>query len=336
MSASALYTTGQLTDFIEKVFGPGSMDGRRNNIQVVCPICKKFKSDSYDKKKLAIKLGNPHIVHCWVCGYKSRNLLHLLRRFHKEHSREYKDEFLNAEDITEITKEEEEANKKITLPEGFTPLMSLGAWSDYTIRAKKYLQKRGIGTEEELWYWKFGVTEEQSTGCKYRIIIPSYDEVGEVNYWTARSWLPTTGNDFWHKYKNPDADRRNIIFNEINIDWTKELTLVEGPFDLIKCDENATAVLGSELDANWNLFQKILINKTPVLLAFDNEPRAQDKQMKIAETLSEFNIGVRIFENPYKDKDIGDMTKDEFLSLKAKSKEYSYEYSLRRKISKIV
>ena len=28
-------------------------------------------------------------------------------------------------------------------------------------------------------------------------------------------------------------------------DWKKELTLVEGPFDLFKCDTNATCLLGS-------------------------------------------------------------------------------------------
>jgi hypothetical protein len=138
------------------------------------------------------------------------------------------------------------------------------------------------------------------------------------------------------KYRNPIADRTNVIFNEINLNWNKEITLVEGPFDLLKCDYNTTPVLGSELDANYKLFQKILLHKTPVLLAFDNDLRAQQKQMKIAELLNEFDIKVRIFENPYKDKDIGDMTKEQFLELKEKSKDYSFEYNLRRKIASIV
>jgi hypothetical protein len=158
-----------------------------------------------------------------------------------------------------------------------------------------------------------------------------------LNYWTARTWINSDNGSFaGRKYKNPDSNRKNIIFNENNIDWSKELTLVEGPFDLIKCDDNATAVLGSELDANWILFQKILSNKTPVMLAFDNEPKAQKKQFRLAMTLLEFDIPVKIFENPYKDKDIGDMTKNEFIDIKGRAKTFSEEYLLRRKIAAII
>ena len=41
------------------------------------------------------------------------------------------------------------------------------------------------------------------------------------------------------------------------------MTLVEGPFDMVKCDDNATCLLGSHLPVNSLLFQKLIQNKTP-------------------------------------------------------------------------
>jgi len=332
---SEIYTTGQLIEFIENAFGEGKLDARRENIQVVCPVCKSFKGNSYNNRKLAIKLSKPNIVHCWVCGFKSKSLLYLLKKYRFDQYRDYKDNFLDAEDLTSFTKEEQETSKNVEIPVGFEPLI-LSSNDYYAKSAKEYLYSRGITEKEDFWYWKFGISREKESNCLYRIIIPSYNEHGILNYWTARLWVKNINPNFNIKYRNPIADRTNVIFNEINLNWNKEITLVEGPFDLLKCDYNTTPVLGSELDANYKLFQKILLHKTPVLLAFDNDLRAQQKQMKIAELLNEFDIKVRIFENPYKDKDIGDMTKEQFLELKEKSKDYSFEYNLRRKIASIV
>ena len=62
-----------------------------------------------------------------------------------------------------------------------------------------------------------------------------------------------------------------IIFNELNIDWSKELTIVEGPLDLIKTNDNATCLLGSSLTEDMLLFQKIVANKTNIKLALDSD-----------------------------------------------------------------
>lgn len=332
---SKVFTQTQAIDFIEKIFGNGRIQNQGKNIQVVCPVCKSFKGSQYSKAKLAIRTDN-FLAHCWVCGYKSRSILSLLRKYYPDHVRHFKENFLNAEDLSQIHLEEQDVNRPVFLPDGFRLLAISNSRDNYSTSAKKYLASRGIVDVRDYWYWKIGVTDDPNSDCKYRIIIPSYDEFGNLNYWTGRSWLERAKRDSNFKYKNPDANRRNVIFNENNLDWTKELILVEGPFDLFKCNDNATAVLGSELDANWKLFQKILANKTPVLLAFDNEPKAQEKQFKIAETLSEFDISVRILENPSTERDVGDMTKTEFNTLKQKAKLYSEEYLLRRKIASIV
>jgi orotidine-5'-phosphate decarboxylase len=66
-------------------------------------------------------------------------------------------------------------------------------------------------------------------------------------------------------------------------------------------------MLGSWIDETHLLFNKIVINKTPVILALD--PDAKEKEQKIAQKLSEYCVDVKIASN--KLKDFGDMTHEE-------------------------
>ena len=96
---------------------------------------------------------------------------------------------------------------------------------------------------------------------------------------------------------------------EINIDWKSELTLVEGPFDLMKANENATCLLGCTLKEDQVLFKKIVRNDTPVCLALD--PDVVDKSYSIACLLTSYGISVRILDcSGYED--VGAMSKSNF------------------------
>lgn len=66
-------------------------------------------------------------------------------------------------------------------------------------------------------------------------------------------------------------------------------------------------MLGSWIDENHELFRRIVINKTPVVIALD--PDAKGKAMKIAKKLSEYCVDVRIAE--HEEKDFGDLTQEE-------------------------
>ena len=52
-----------------------------------------------------------------------------------------------------------------------------------------------------------------------RIVVPSFDDDGDVNYFVGRSF---TGDSY--KYKNPRASK-NIVFNELFVDWDSDLIL---------------------------------------------------------------------------------------------------------------
>jgi hypothetical protein len=282
------------------------------------------------------------MVHCWVCGYKSKNLYHLLKKYKPNYLQKYVDTFLSAEDLSKLSEKEKqktesstEEEKSLDLPDDFCMLATLfssrhAGHDDDVDVAMNYLKARGADSKETLWYWRMGISKANRRLSR-RIIVPSFNAQGVLNYFVARSFVKGVNP----KYENASLERENIIFNEINIDWTSELVLVEGVFDLIKCNENATTILGSELPGHFSLFQKIVENKTPVALALD--PDAETKALKIAQRLFEFDIPVRIVEiDSALYKDVGEMSREQFLGSLQNAKPFNVEYLLKAKIRKIV
>lgn len=88
---------------------------------------------------------------------------------------------------------------------------------------------------------------------KYRIVIPSYDEYGILNYWTGRDYLG--GNPKNPKYRNAKCEKKGVIFNECNINWNADVTIVEGPFDMLSCVPNTVPSLGKCIDRTYRLYQ---------------------------------------------------------------------------------
>lgn len=314
-----MHTQGQAIDFIEKCFGKSVLSNGGMNASVVCPKCAE-KQDNLQKRKLVIRTDD-FLTHCWVCGYRSANLVNLLTNYHPYLVDEYKDKFgikqvykRIGNDLTKLfsgTGTSEVLAPKLNLPVGFMLLATnLGKGIRSVESAWAYLKSRGM-TFSDLWLWKFGVTDHEPAkgeqSYRFRVIVPSFDADGNLNYFSARSyWKQLSGA----KYANPNTPREHLIFNEINIDWTQELTIVEGVFDLVKCGENATCLLGSTLDSSYLLFQRIVERNTPVLLALDND--AKEKTYKLAKLFLEYGISVRIFSVPEQYNDVGQMTKAEF------------------------
>lgn len=326
-----MHTRGQVIEFIEKVFGNGIQSNQGLNVSVVCPICKKSKDSTYEKKKLVIRTDN-FLTHCWICGYKSKNILELIQKFKKEYIEEYIKNFVNSEELFLDVKENIDEQYILKLPNDFELLATADRQDPLVKKYIVYLKSRGICSsdlEKNLWYWRFGFSRSDSR-YKDRIIFPSFDRDGNLNYFTARSI-----NKFIKpKYVNPPINRNSIIFNEIVINWKKPLVLVEGPFDLIKCNQNATCILGSEINIDYKLFQNIIKYNTPVILALD--PDAKAKQDKIAKELYSWNIDIKILDIPEKYSDVGEMDSDMFISILGNAIPFSIEYSLKSKIARII
>ena len=161
----------------------------------------------------------------------------------------------------------------------------------------KYLYSRGF-TDRDILTWKIGFCDFGE--YQDRVIVPSFDDEGNVNFFVGRSYT-----DDWMKYKNPQVSK-DIIFNDLNIDWEDDVILVEGAFDAMKC-KNAIPLLGSTLREKSRLFQKICQRKPNVYLALDED--AKGKEFLIAKKLREYGIAVKTIQvAPYSD--VGEMPQE--------------------------
>ena len=313
-------TISNKVKFIRAVFGVCDLDRAGENIAVSCPCCK-----TSSKKKLSINLTTWQ-THCWVCGLKGKTLFPILKKyFSHDQALRFKEKFMpKGTTFGSIDKEEEV--EKLTLPQEYTFLGIKKNEIDPDFNScVRYLYKRGL-TEKDVWYFKLGCA---SAGrYRRRIIMPSFDAVGELNFFVARS-IDSDGN---FKYINAPTDKKTIIFNECNINWSKNLTIVEGPFDLIKANENATCLLGANLTEEMALFKKIIKFKTPITLALDAD--MSHKTQKIASLLSTYDCQVSIV-NLGNNEDVGEMSKTEFIESLKCAKVWQRDERLKYKISKI-
>jgi len=212
-----------LVDLLTDVLGdPKNHYQSKCQISFNCPVCAAEKGlDQGDGKgNLEINYCR-HIYHCWACGETMGTHGPLGKLFDKWGTKKQKKlyEILKPEEL----KVEEKKKTLLRFPEGYTQFKDSNPRFIPHIEAYKYLASRGI-TDEIIERYKIGYTA--SGDFAYRIIVPSYNSEGVLNYYVARSWIPKK-----MKYKNPSVPKDEIIFNEINIDWTKDVYLCEGVFD---------------------------------------------------------------------------------------------------------
>jgi len=214
-------------------------------------------------------------------------------------------------DLTEFDKffaeiNDEEIKQTVSLPEEFVSLCNKNLPMS-SKKALEYLNSRGI-TQKDIRNWKIGY----STGGRYsgRIIIPSYNWDGNANYFIARSFV-----NHGRRYLNPPVGR-DIVFNELYVDWDEDVVLVEGVFDAIVAGPNTIPILGSTLRENSRLFQQIVLNDTPIYLALDKD--AEKKRNWIIKSFLRYDIELYIIDTSDYD-DVGSMTREQFLEKKEKA-----------------
>lgn len=284
----------QKLEILQRLLGTPDIDRRSINAQYWCPICK---DSDHKKKKLAVRLEDG-IAHCWVCGWSARNIAIIAPLIgRKDLLTELVTVF--GETKQQLVESSDKLEKIVKLPTDFSligNLLNKQIRDPDQIACIKYLSSRNI-TESMVWSYRLGVSNQGM--YRRRVIFPSFDKEGNLNYVTSR----IASEDIKPKYFNIDVDRRSVVFNELDINWKKELIVVEGPFDLLSCHNmNATTSLGSWLDEKYKLFENIVINQTPVVLAFD--PDAKEKQDKVAEKLFKYGISVRALNWQITSKDI--------------------------------
>ena len=256
-----------------------------------CPKC------NHHKRKMSVNVDKG-VFKCWICDYSGTKISQLIRRYAPSYYADYRlleGEIDLAKYDTIFAEHIPEPPQIIDLPENFQTLT--GKKTPLKKKALDYLYSRGF-TDRDILTWKIGFCDFGE--YQDRVVVPSFDDEGNVNFFVGRSYT-----DDWMKYKNPQVSK-DIIFNDLNIDWEADVILVEGAFDAMKC-KNAIPLLGSTLREKSRLFQKICEKKPNIYLALDED--AKGKEFFIAKKLREYGISVKTIQiAPYSD--IGEMPQE--------------------------
>lgn len=279
----------------------------KGQISFDCPVCAAEKGlDKGDGKgNLEINYSK-HLYKCWSCGETLGTQGPLGRLFDK-HATKAQKKVYNLIKPEEL-KQQEAKKPKLKLPEGYTTFEDSNPRFIPHIEAYRYLQSRGI-TDELIKKYKIGYTV---TGdFAYRIIVPSFNKEGALNYFVARAWVQKK-----MKYKNPTAEKDQIIFNEGLIDWDKDIHICEGAFDAFFLD-NSIVMLGKKMSDL--LFSTIYEKANGNIIICLDEDAFQDA-LKLYHTLN----GGRLYNKikiikPPKDMDVADLKgniEDYFIEIK--------------------
>lgn len=234
-----------LIDLLEETLGePANHYSSKAQISFDCPNCSAMKGVEHDHKgnlEVNYELG---VYKCWACGETDDTKGFLYKLFKEYATKETLLKFIKLglvfgdseyyQNVRELVPKE-----KVVLPKEYIPLAGKQGLKTYS-SPFSYLYSRGI-TDDDIEKYKLGYAFEGL--YQYRIIIPSYDKDGELNYFITRAISPKVKR---FKYLNAEEDKTNIIFNEHLIDWTKPVILVEGAFDHIPVG-NSIPLLGKKM-----------------------------------------------------------------------------------------
>lgn len=287
-----------------------------NELAFYCPFC------NHSKQKLQVNTETQK-WHCWTCNSGGKKLTSLLKRLDVDRKtisiiREiYGDSNYNPQT------EDADTKVYISLPKEFTSLSEVpkGFNPEYK-NAMFYLSQRGIGIKEIIKY-NIGYCKEGIYG--QRVIVPSYNSDGSLNYFVSRSYYP----DNKMKYKNPPISK-NVICFESQVNWNEPIILCEGVFDAITIKRNAIPLLGKF--PSRSLVEKIFMSGvSDIIISLDSD--AINEALKAAEYFRKQGINVKMMY--MEDKDASEIGYEKFYQQLKKTKEFSSEELLLNKITNL-
>ena len=155
--------------FLQRALGQIIVSKSGREASARCPFLSCPSRRDSKKFKLAIRVSD-FFNHCWVCNWRSRTLLPIIRKFYKHLEREYVSTFSSplAEDT--VTQ-----NNSIEFPSDTIPLIQLPS----SHRGVQYVMKRGC-TERDMWRWRMMWIDSGEN--RNRVLMPSFDLKGELNF----------------------------------------------------------------------------------------------------------------------------------------------------------
>ena len=271
----------QLLQLLESILGKGKSTSG-NNIAFFSPFASHYKP------KLEIDINttssgeNPW--HCWISDKKGRSISSLFKQLNLG-----KDKFDQLNRIIESNKYRNQSSTEtktvtLTLPEEYRPLWISKKTPDYR-NAIHYLKNRGITIFDIL---KYRIGYAESGMYSGKIIIPSYDESAQLNYYVTRAFYKSDSQ----KHKNPNVSK-DIIGFDMMINWSQPIILCEGSFDAIAVKRNAIPLFGKIIQP---ALQKKLIEKRVKDIYICLDADAIKKALDIAERFMGEGLNVYFIE----------------------------------------
>ena len=294
-----------LLSLVEKVLGKGRKTSG-NNYSFFSPFISPYKPKL--EIDLTVNNNGENPWHCWVSNAKGRSIISLFKKV--KAGKQYLDDLnkiLKTKNL--YIKNKTETKEELVLPKEFISLYQFPKIKDIQVKmqmkqALNYLKSRGIGRTDIL---RYGIGYCPNGSYSGRIIVPSYDENFNLNFFVSRSIF----EEDVLKYKNPKWSK-DVIGFDCFIDWDEPVTLVEGVFDAITARYNAVPLFGKIIQPK--LRERILLRKPPkIIVAIDND--AYSDSIKISSSLISEGINVSIVQ--MESKDINEMGFKDFSSLKS-------------------
>ncbi len=181
------------------------------------------------------------------------------------------------------------------------------------------MYKRGI-TDDDILKYNIGYCDDGL--YSNRIIIPSYDSDGQLNFFVGR--------DFYNskmKYRNSPTSK-DIIGFDLFINWDEPIILCEGVFDAMAFKRNAIPLFGKNIMST--LQKKIIESRVKVIyLALDND--AIEDTIKISDNFINNGIDVRMIK--FKEKDPSEIGFENLLYLINKTTKTKFSDLMRLKLN---
>ena len=270
-----------LLQLLESILGKGKTTSG-NNIAFFSPFVSHYKP------KLEIDIATNHNGenpwHCWISDKKGRSITSLFKQLNL--SKDKFDQLARIIDVAKYRTNTLTAEKVIVLqlPDEYKPLWISKVSPDYR-NAIHYLKNRGVTIFDILKY-RIGYCESGQYSGK--IIIPSYNEDGQLNYFVSRAFYK---NDT-QKHKNPNISK-DIIGFDMLINWAEPIVLCEGAFDAIAVKRNAIPLFGKIIQP---ALQKKIIEKRvrDIYICLDSD--AIKNALTIAEKFMAEGLNVHLIE----------------------------------------
>lgn len=303
---------------LESVLGSGSKTSK-GNYAFKCPFCQHHKNKLEINCVTNEKSENPW--HCWVCEVKGKTIKSLLKQLDSPPNK-----IAELNMIIVPTYTEQKIKNDIALPKEFISLVDIDNLDRVTSleakRAIRFLKKRNI-THEDIVKYNIGFCYDGP--YKDRVIIPSYDENGNINYFIARAFI-----DGIQKYKNPPIDAKSAIGWELYINWDAPIVLCEGMFDALTIKRNVIPLFGKIIHEK---LMKKLVRSTVNRIYIALDPDAIKNALKYAQELMTY--GKEIYLVELDGKDASDIGFERFLNCIEQAQPLTFQSLMEIKLNKI-